>query len=45
MHAAAHSTFNLQRHLVTRSRLLIFPEAANQWQHAITTAMEAFAIA
>jgi transposase-like protein len=39
MHAAVHNTFNLQRHLVSRSTLWIFrTEAANQWQHAIATA-------
>jgi transposase-like protein len=39
MHAAVHDTFNLQRHLVSRSTLRIFrAEAANQWQHAIATA-------
>jgi transposase-like protein len=33
-HAAVHNTFNLQRHLVSRSTLRIFrAEAANQWQH------------
>ena len=33
MHAAVHNTFNLQRHLVSRSTLRIFrAEAANQWQ-------------
>jgi len=37
MHAAVHNTFNLQRHLVSRSTLRIFrAEAANQWQNAIT---------
>src|SRR5215472_9452575 len=36
MHAAVHNTFNLQRHLVSRSTLRIFrAEAANQWRHAI----------
>jgi putative transposase len=39
MHAAVHNTFNLQRHLVSRSTLRTFrAEAANQWQHAIATA-------
>jgi putative transposase len=37
MHAAVHNTFNLERHLVSRSTLRIFrAEAANQWQNAIT---------
>src|ERR671931_1061690 len=32
MHAAVHNTFNLQRHLVSRSTLRIFrAEAAHQW--------------
>jgi len=36
MHAAVHNTFNLQRHLVSRSTLRIFrAEAANQWRHAV----------
>jgi putative transposase len=36
MYAAVHSTFNLQRHLVSRSTLRIFrPEAANQWRDAV----------
>jgi hypothetical protein len=35
-HAAVHNTFNLQRHLVSRSTLRIFrAEAANKWRHAI----------
>src|SRR6516225_5258568 len=35
MHAAVHNTFNLQRHLVSRSTLRIFrAEAANQWRDA-----------
>jgi transposase-like protein len=33
MHAVVHNTFNLQRHLVSRSTLRIFrAEAANQWR-------------
>ena len=37
MHAAAHNTFNLQRHLVSRATLRIFrAEAANQWHDAVT---------
>jgi transposase-like protein len=39
VHAAAHNTFNLQRHLVSRSTLRIFrAEAAAQWRTATTTA-------
>jgi hypothetical protein len=40
MHAAVHNTFNLQRHLVSRSTLRIFrAEAANQWRNAVTGEM------
>jgi transposase-like protein len=36
MHAAVHNTFNLQRHLVSRSTLRIFrAEAADQWRNAV----------
>ena len=36
MHAAVHNTFNLERHLVSRSTLRIFrAEAANQWRNAV----------
>ena len=39
MHAAIHNTFNLQRHLVSRSTLRIFrAEAANQWRDAVAAA-------
>src|SRR5580704_8509697 len=39
MHAAAHNTFNLQRHLISRSTLRIFrAEAAAQWQDAVAAA-------
>jgi len=39
MHAAVHNTFNLQRHLVSRSTLRIFrTEAAAQWQDAVAAA-------
>jgi putative transposase len=39
MHAAVHNTFNLQRHLVSRSTLRIFrAEAANQWLDAVAVA-------
>src|SRR5881397_2522189 len=39
MHAAVHNTFNLQRHLISRSTLRAFrAEAAAQWQYAITAA-------
>ena len=36
MHAAVHNTFNLQRHLISRSTLRIFrAEAAAQWRGAV----------
>src|SRR5271168_1442750 len=39
IHAAVHNTFNLQRHLVSRSTLRIFrADAAAQWQRAIAAA-------
>ena len=39
IHAAVHNTFNLQRHLVSRSTLRIFrAEAANQWRNAVIAA-------
>jgi hypothetical protein len=39
MHATVHNTFNLQRHLVSRSTLRIFrAEVANQWRDAVATA-------
>ena len=39
IHAAVHNTFNLQRHLVSRSTLRIFrAEAVNQWRNAVTAA-------
>jgi transposase-like protein len=39
MHAVVHNTFNLQRHLVSRSTLRIFrAEAANQWSWAVAAA-------
>ena len=39
MHAAVHNTFNLQRHLVSRSTLRRFrAEATVQWQTAVTAA-------
>jgi transposase-like protein len=39
IHAAVHNTFNLQRHLVSRSTLRTFrAEAAAQWQNAIAAA-------
>src|SRR5215212_1251398 len=39
MHAAVHNTFNLQRHLVSRSTLRTFrAEAAAQWRAAVTGA-------
>jgi transposase-like protein len=39
LHAAIHNTFNLQRHLVSRSTLRIFrAETAAQWRTATTAA-------
>ena len=39
MHAAVHNTFNLQRHLVSRSTLRIFrSDAAAQWRIATAAA-------
>jgi transposase-like protein len=39
IHAAVHNTFNLQRHLVSRSTLRAFrTEAAAQWQAAVAAA-------
>jgi hypothetical protein len=39
MHAVVHNTFNLLRHLVSRSTLRIFrAEAANQWRDAVAAA-------
>ena len=39
MHAAVYNTFNLQRHLVSRSTLRIFrAEATNQWRYAVAAA-------
>ena len=39
MHAAIHNTFNLQRHLISRSTLRIFrAEAANRWRDAVAAA-------
>jgi transposase-like protein len=39
IHAAPHNTFNLQRHLISRSTLRIFrAEAAAQWQAAVAAA-------
>jgi transposase-like protein len=39
MHAAVHNTFNLQRHLVSRSTLRIFrAEAAAHWSEAVVAA-------
>jgi transposase-like protein len=39
MHAAVHNTFNLQRHLVSRSTLRIFrAEATAHWQSAVAAA-------
>jgi transposase-like protein len=39
IHAAVHNTFNLQRHLVSRSTLRTFrSDAAAQWQSAVEAA-------
>ena len=39
MHAAVHNTFNLQRHLISRSTLRIFRAvAAAQWSDAVAAA-------
>ena len=39
IHAAVHNTFNLQRHLVSRSTLWIFrAEAASEWRNAVAAA-------
>src|SRR5258708_35142543 len=39
MHAAVHNTFNLQRHLISRSTLRIFrAQATAQWQSAVAAA-------
>jgi hypothetical protein len=39
MHAAVHNTFNLQRHLVSRSKLRTFrAEAASEWRNAVAAA-------
>src|SRR5580700_10883082 len=39
MHAAAHNTFNLQRHLVSRSTRRTFrAEATNEWRNVVAAA-------
>ncbi|HTB89221.1 MAG TPA: IS6 family transposase, partial [Steroidobacteraceae bacterium] len=39
MYAAVHNTFNLQRHLISRSILRIFrAEATGHWQSAVAAA-------
>jgi len=39
IHPAVHNTFNLQRHLISRSTLrIIRAEAAAQWQDAVAAA-------
>jgi transposase-like protein len=39
MHAAVHNTFNLRRHLISRSTLRVFrAEAAVKWQGAVAAA-------
>src|ERR1700758_2393259 len=36
MHAAVHNTFNLQRHLISRSTLrIVRAEAASEWRDAV----------
>jgi transposase-like protein len=36
MHTVVHNTFNLQRHLISRSTLRIFrAEAADEWSRAV----------
>src|SRR5437868_12689323 len=41
MHAAVHNTFNLQRHLVSRSTLRIFrAEATSEWRNAVALASQ-----
>ena len=43
MHAAVHNTFNLQRHLVSRSTLRIFRAvAADQWRNAVASGDRVF---
>jgi putative transposase len=38
-HAAVHNTFNLQRHLVSRSTLRVFrTEATSEWRNAVAAA-------
>jgi transposase-like protein len=37
VHAAVHNTFNLERHLVSRSTLrIIRAEAASEWRNAVS---------
>jgi transposase-like protein len=39
IHAAVHNTFNLQRHLISRSTLRTFrAEATAEWQAAVAAA-------
>ena len=39
MHSAVHNTFNIQRHLISRSTLRIFrAEATSEWQDAVAAA-------
>jgi hypothetical protein len=39
MHAAVHNTFNLQRHLVSRSTLrIVRADAASEWRNAVVAA-------
>jgi putative transposase len=39
IHAAVHNTFNLQRHLISRSTLRTFrAEAVAQWEAAVAAA-------
>src|SRR6202047_5141516 len=46
MHAAVHNTYNLQRHLISRSPLRIFrSEATAQWQGAVAAALRLASLA
>src|ERR1700680_5081353 len=46
MHAAVHNTFNLQRHLISRSTLRIFrTEVTAQWRGAVAAALRLASLA